>query len=62
MSWRKCAQSVLVRRAVTLVLRHPAKGSLAMNTLHVPKTSILVSRPVARPGAAGIGIRVSPIS
>ena len=29
--------SILVRRAVTLVMRHPASGSLAMNTLQVPK-------------------------
>ena len=51
----------MVRRAVTLVMRHPAKGSLAMNPSR-SQASILVVPVPTRPGAAGIGIRVSPIS
>ena len=37
MSLRKCAQSILVLRAVTLVMRRPARGSVAMNTLQLPR-------------------------
>ena len=37
MSSRKRAQSVLVLRSMTLVRRRPASGSVAMNTLHVPR-------------------------
>ena len=37
MSRRKRAQSVFALRSVTLVWRRPASGSVAMNTLQVPR-------------------------
>ena len=42
MSARKCAQSILVLRSVTLVMRSPASGSVAMKTLQRPAALVLV--------------------
>jgi len=57
-----CAKSLRVRRPVTFTCRLPAKGSKIHKQARRAVADVFVIFSRRRPGAAGTGVRVSPIS